>query len=125
MKNFTKLTRIIQRNIAKAFQLGCSVSKEIPVDEIIKFEKENGQHLLLRKKIVLIDLIKLLKIIRYAKTYGVYHCSDKLLSSCVFFFFQNSAYYMMVGNHPEGKEFGASHVDRCIYKRPCWTRSDT
>ena len=34
-----------KRNITKAMQLGCSVSKEIPVDEIIQLNEEQLKHI--------------------------------------------------------------------------------
>ena len=45
-----------------------------------------------------------------ATTYGVYTAAGMLVSSCVFFFFKNRVYYILVGNHPDGKTIGASHL---------------
>ena len=47
---------------------------------------------------------------RMAITYGVFDTKNELLSSCVFFFSHNRAYYILVGNHPNGKTLGASHA---------------
>lgn len=33
-----------------------------------------------------------------------------MIASCVFFFSNNRAYYILVGNHPNGKTIGASHA---------------
>ncbi len=45
-----------------------------------------------------------------AITYGVVSAQNEVLSSCVFFFSHNRAYYILVGNHPNGKKTGASHA---------------
>ena len=44
-----------------------------------------------------------------AITYGVYTSENKLYASAVFFFFKTRAYYILVGNHPRGRNSGASH----------------
>jgi hypothetical protein len=36
--------------------------------------------------------------------------SNQLLASSVFFFDQKKAYYILAGNHPDGKSVGASHA---------------
>jgi hypothetical protein len=43
-----------------------------------------------------------------AVTYGVY-LRDALVASCIYFFSHGRAYYILVGNHPNGKTAGASH----------------
>jgi hypothetical protein len=45
-----------------------------------------------------------------ATTYGIFSATRELLSSCVFFFSNNRAYYILVGNHPNGRGVGASHA---------------
>ncbi|HEY0042670.1 MAG TPA: GNAT family N-acetyltransferase, partial [Flavisolibacter sp.] len=45
-----------------------------------------------------------------AKTYGILSKSGELLASCVFFFSRRRAYYILVGNHPNGRTLGASHA---------------
>jgi hypothetical protein len=42
--------------------------------------------------------------------YGILDKQGKLLASAVYFFSQNRAYYILVGNHPDGKTIGASHA---------------
>ena len=42
--------------------------------------------------------------------YGVIGPQNKLLASAAFFFSHNRAYYILVGNHPDGKTLGASHT---------------
>ena len=45
-----------------------------------------------------------------ATTYGIVSATNELLASCVFFFSHKRAYYILVGNHPNGKTIGASHA---------------
>ena len=103
----------IQRNIKKAFQLGCSVQKDFDVEKVIelalqqmknqgKEESKNIEHF---KK-----LYQTLHSRKMATTYGVFSTQNELLASCVFFFSHNRAYYILVGNHPNGKSMGASHA---------------
>jgi hypothetical protein len=53
---------------------------------------------------------------KQAITYSVFSGRNELLASCVFFFSHDRAYYILVGNHPNGKTLGASHylIDRFI-----------
>lgn len=102
-----------KRNISKAIQLGCRVSKEIPVDEIIQLNKEQLQHIDGTKPEDYPNFKKLYELLKakgQAKTYAIVDSQNKVLASAVFFFSHNRAYYIMVGNHPEGKTLGASHT---------------
>jgi len=102
-----------KRNINKAFQLGCSVSQEIPLDEIIQLNKEQLQHIdgtKLEDYPNFKTLYAFLKKRGQAKTYAIVNPKNDALASAVFFFSHNRAYYIMVGNHPDGKTIGASHA---------------
>ena len=55
-------------------------------------------------------LYKYLEEEKAAKTFGITTAEGKLISSCAFFFWQNRAYYILVGNAPEQKSTGASHA---------------
>lgn len=102
-----------KRNINKAFQLGCTVSKEIPVDEIIQLNKEQLQNIDGTKPEDYPNFKNLYEFLRnkgQAKTYAIVDPKNKVLASAVFFFSHNRAYYIMVGNHPDGKTIGASHA---------------
>lgn len=101
-----------KRNIQKAIQYGCTLEKGIDIDVIIALSKDSLQHLLppmeedyerLKK------LYELLSAKQQAITYGVYDNKKQLMASCVFFFSHNRAYYILVGNNPLSKTFGASH----------------
>src|SRR5690606_31758140 len=45
-----------------------------------------------------------------AKAYGVQSRDGDLLSSCIFFFSHNRAYYVLVGNDNKGRMEGSSHL---------------
>jgi hypothetical protein len=56
-----------------------------------------------------------------AVTYGVYDGAKHLLSAAVFFTWRNRAYYILPGNHPAGRQSGASHalLDAFIRDHAC------
>ena len=88
-----------KRNIIKAFQLGCSVSKEISIDEIIQLNKEQLQHIDGTKPEDYPNFKKLYEFLKnreQAKTYAIIDPKNKVLASAVFFFSHNRAYYIMV-----------------------------
>ncbi len=102
-----------QRNIKRAVQFGNVVKKNIPVDEVIhlaknqakdfsKIEEKNYENFA--------HLFEYLRAKNKAITYGVYSAQNKLVASCVYFFSHKRAYYILVGNHPDGKTSGASHL---------------
>jgi Acetyltransferase (GNAT) domain len=101
----------IRRNIKKAQQLHCRAAKDIPVEKVIELAKTQLQS---RSNAVPADyehfaaLYKYLHQQKQAITYGVYSDSNALLASAVFFFSHRRAYYILVGNHPDGKNMGAS-----------------
>jgi len=119
-----------KRNITKAFQSGCSVRKDISVDEIIKLNEEQLKHISGTKPGDYPNFKKLfdfLKSRKQAEVYGIVDPKNKMLASAVFFYSHNRAYYIMVGNHPDarlpvtvktngheqvgqGKTIGASHA---------------
>jgi len=102
-----------KRNISKAFQLGCHVSKEVPVDEIMKLNEEQLKHTSGTKPGDYPNFKKLYEFLRnksQATTYAILDSRNKLLASAVFFFSHNRAYYILVGNHPDGRTLGASHA---------------
>jgi len=102
----------IQRNIKKAFQAGCAAQTNFPVELVIELARQqmkdysDQKHDLERFK----KLHYLLHEKKQAVTYGIFSPSRELLASCVFFFSHNRAYYILVGNHPNGRTLGASHA---------------
>jgi hypothetical protein len=103
----------IQRNIKKALQLGCTVQKSFAVEKVIELAvqqmksqgNEEGKNIERFRK-----LYQYLHPRQMAITYGIVSAKNELLASCVFFFSHHRAYYILVGNHPNGKTIGASHA---------------
>ena len=102
-----------RRNIQRSMQSGNVVQKDISIDEVIDLNNEQ-----MKKVAAVADEdyhhLKALYHFLYnqgkAVTYGIKSRQNKLLSSCVFIFSHNRAYYILVGNHPESRNTGASHA---------------
>ncbi|MDZ4793643.1 MAG: GNAT family N-acetyltransferase [Bacteroidota bacterium] len=99
----------IHRNIAKAIKEGCVVKKGIEFDAIAAICRTEF------KKFTKVEpgLFEKLKAVyehykKSAVTYGVFTKEGELLASCIFLFFKNRAYYWLVGNTPESRNYGAS-----------------
>lgn len=102
----------VRRNIKKAMQLGCRAETGIPLDAIVELSKPAMKSLTrIRDEDYLNfeELYRLLYQRKQALTYGVYAANDQLVASCVYFFSHRRSYYILVGNHPNGKVMGASH----------------
>jgi GNAT acetyltransferase-like protein len=103
----------IQRNIRKAAQAGCKPGKDFDAEKVIDLAVQQMRtHSNESKENVnkFRDLYKLLHDKNRAITYGIFSAKNELLSSCVFFFSHDRAYYILVGNHPNGRTIGASHA---------------
>jgi len=101
------------RNIKKAFQSGCTVKKDISVDDIININRQQMKDAGGLKEDDYENfksLFQCLKEKNKAETYSIANGSNAILASCVFFFSHNRAYYILVGNTSEGKTTGASHA---------------
>jgi hypothetical protein len=110
---FTNYRENVKRNIKKSLQAGCISQKGIDPEDIISLalqqmktrpEETNKNIKCFRK------LYKLLDKKGMAATYGILNNKNELVSSAVFFYSHNRAYYILVGNHPNGKTIGASHA---------------
>lgn len=102
----------VQRNIKKCRQLQCEIKKNIPVRSVIDLAKVQSKTFSSltdedfdRMEKLYIQLQKEQKAI----TYGVFS-NQELVASAAFFFSHRRAYYILVGNHPNGKTIGASHA---------------
>jgi len=103
----------IIRNVKKAGQSGCVAGKNIDAEEVITLAVEQMKiHSAESKENVnrFRSLYKVLQGKQQAITYGIFSPAKKLLSSAVFFFSHDRAYYILVGNHPDGRTIGASHA---------------
>ena len=103
----------IRRNIKKAEQAGCSVQKDFDAEKVIELAvqqmklhgSETEKNIDRFRKLYQQLLSK-----HMASTFGIVSATNELLASCVFFFSHKRAYYILVGNHPNGKAIGASHA---------------
>ena len=116
-KSYTELYDLfrsnIKRNIKKAEELGCTVERNIHLTDILVLSKQVMQAVSSIEEEDYNNFTELYKILQdkgMAANYAVYSPQKELLASCVFFFSHNRAYYILVGNHPNGKTVGASHL---------------
>ncbi len=102
----------IKRNIKKAVNYGCFIEKDIDINSIVDLAKQQRQQSQTAEQDFqnFALLYRQLKAAFKAMSYGVYSPQNQLLASCVFFFSHNRAYYILVGNHPNGRTLGASHA---------------
>jgi hypothetical protein len=122
-KSYPELTKAykdnVKRNVRKAQQLECMYVKEVPIDKIIHLSSElmgKISNLKAEDYERFKKLYTLLQSKNAATTRGVYSMQNELVASCVYFFSNKRCYYILVGNHPNGKTMGASHflIDRFI-----------
>ncbi len=103
----------IKRNIKKSEQLGCTLKTGFPVKEVIQLAQLQAQTIAGIKAADFVHFENLYDHLRgknAAITYGIYSADGALMSSCVFFFSHQRAYYILVGNHPNSKIAGTSHA---------------
>ncbi|MBS1669830.1 MAG: hypothetical protein JST58_20845 [Bacteroidetes bacterium] len=116
---FSTYKENIRRNIKRAKQVGCTIKKDIDIAQVIALAKPNLQQL---TNINDDDYKNFETVYQHlyqqgkAITYGVYSPNQKLVASCAYFFSHQRAFYILVGNHPNGKTMGASHymIDQFI-----------
>jgi hypothetical protein len=101
------------RNIRKAKDAGNMVKKNIPAGDVIFLAKEQTKKFSPVTDKDYENLSKLFEILQkknMAVTYGVYSSQQQLVASSGWFFSHDRAYYILVGNHPNGRTSGASHL---------------
>jgi hypothetical protein len=102
----------IRRNIRKAEQMGCMPVVDVDIENVIALAVEQMRHY---TKESADNTDRFRQLYRYlhkhqqAMTYGILSAKKELIASCVFIFSHNRAYYILVGNHPDGRTVGASH----------------
>jgi hypothetical protein len=109
----------LKRNIKKAETIRLTFKKDVPLKHILSLAKETMQRISPISDEELLQFSKLYKKVKQhkdAETLGIY-LKDELLASAVFFYSHKRWYYILVGNHPNGKTIGASHylIDRFIH----------
>jgi hypothetical protein len=103
----------IQRNIRKAEQAGCKPGKDFDAEKVIDLAVQQMRTYSNESKENVNKFRNLYKFLydkNQAITYGIFSAKNELLSSCIFFFSHDRAYYILVGNHPDGRTIGASHA---------------
>lgn len=101
------------RNIKRAKDSGNVVHKNIPLADVVTLAKEQSKDFspVTEKDYEnFSSLFSILKQKNDAVTYGVLSSQQELVASCVYFFSHSRAYYILVGNHPNGRTSGASHL---------------
>jgi hypothetical protein len=99
-----------KRNIKKSVRFGNSVQKNVDVDTVIELAKVQTANSTETDYTHFKKIYEFLKEKGAAKTYAVCSKQNQVIASAVFFFWQKRAYYILVGNHPNGKTLGASHA---------------
>lgn len=104
----------IQRNIKKAGSMGCRPDMGFEPAKVIELAKEQMRNF--GKGDSEEDMERFSRLYEYlasrdmATTYGIRSAKGELIASCIFTRSHNRAYYILVGNHPDGRTAGASHA---------------
>lgn len=109
-KLYGKYRESIKRNIKKSFQYGCYAKTNVDINAIIELARRQPYSASENEFEKFKTLYQLLKERSAATAYGIFSKKNELLASCVFAFSHNRAYYILVGNHPNGRTLGASHA---------------
>jgi Acetyltransferase (GNAT) domain len=109
---YNKYRENIKRNIKRARQAGCYTATDFNPADVIELAKEQILQFGRCKPDFesFTGLYNFLHQRKQAVTYGIFSANKQLLASCILFFSHNRAYYILVGNHPDGKTIGASHM---------------
>ena len=102
-----------QRNIRKSVAAGCTVIHNPDVETIIALAVAQMNHYGQASKENIERFRQLYAVLLQkgmTKTYGIASAEGNILSSCVFFLSHQRAYYILVGNAPESRTTGASHL---------------
>jgi hypothetical protein len=103
----------IKRNIRKSDQFGLRIDNNITITEIVELGKEQLKDISKTNSDDFERFTRLYGILlqkKQATSYGVYMSSGQLVAAAAFFYSHKRAYYILVGNHPNGKTLGASHT---------------
>lgn len=109
----------LKRNIKKAEAASLNIRTDIPVKAILDLAQSTLQRIspIRDEEVGLFEeLYKSVQQHQRTESIGIY-LKDELMASAVFFFSHKRWYYILVGNHPNGKTMGASHylIDRFIH----------
>ena len=103
----------ITRNIKKAEQNGCIAGNGFNPEQVIDLAIQQMKTYSNESRTNVERFRKLYSTLhnkKQAVTYGIFSPVKEMLSSCIFFYSHSRAYYILVGNHPNGRTIGASHA---------------
>jgi hypothetical protein len=105
--------RTSYKQLLKRFEkTGCTITRNIPVEEVLVLAKSQlGAFFNISEDDYsrFQQLYSSMAAKQKAVNYGVYSSQGELLASGLFLFSHKRAYYILAGNHPNGKTLGASH----------------
>lgn len=109
----------LKRNIQKAQQAGLFPTYEVDTAEVVSLAKPQLQRIAAIKDKYFQGFLRAAAEAKHRnmlKTIGIRDAHGNLLSSAVFLYSHRRWYYLLPGNHPNGKTLGASHylLDRFI-----------
>lgn len=100
----------IRRNVKKSSSYGNVVATNINLEAIRALAALQAKTVAGNEWAAFAKLMQQLQAKSMSKTYGILSAKGDLLASAVFLFSHNRAYYLLVGNHPNGRTLGASHA---------------
>lgn len=102
-----------RRNIKKSSEAGCKPGLDIHIEKVISLALHQMRDQGSAVKQNIADFRKIYYHLHKqgkARIYAILSPKNDLLSSAVFFYSHGRAYYILVGNHPKGRDVGASHT---------------
>jgi hypothetical protein len=101
----------ITRNNKKAWKMGCTVTKQLPFNQLVNICKKTFPAF----TNVEADLFEKLTAIfvhpgHQSAVYGVENADGELLSAAAFLFYKQRVFYWLVGNEPDSRKYGASSL---------------
>ncbi len=109
-KNYAESHR---RNINRALKAGNTFKRDISAADVIALAAQQAKNFSPITQKDFDNFSKLFALLhsrRMATCYGIFDRNNQLTASCAFVFSHHRAYYILVGNHPNGRTSGASHL---------------
>lgn len=103
----------IRRNIKRSGEAGSYADDTVDISQVIELAVAQMQGGSEESKINILNFRRLYDLLferGMAKVYAIVSPTKQVLASAVFFFSQGRAYYILVGNHRDGRTIGASHA---------------
>jgi hypothetical protein len=103
----------IRRNIKRSREAGSYADDTVDISQVIELAVAQMQRGSEEIKINILNFRRLYDLLferEMAKVYAIVSPTKQVLASAVFFFSHGRAYYILVGNHPDGRPIGASHA---------------